>query len=108
MLAILVIFGKQYIVRKGDVIKVENLNSIKRSTFVFKTILMLYNNLIGIRIGSPYITRAEVACKLIRIEKSDKVIIFKKKRRKNYKRKMGFRNKYIYLKINFINIKYGD
>ena len=87
--------GKQYRVKTGDVIKVEKLNADGDVTF--DQVLM-----IGDRIGTPTIDGAKVVATVVEQKREDKVLVFKKKRRQNYRRTRGHRQFITVLKIKEI------
>lgn len=87
--------GKQYRVKAGDVIKVEKLDASGDVTF--DHVLM-----IGDRIGTPTVDGASVVATVVEQKRSDKVLVFKKKRRQNYRRTHGHRQFVTVLKIKEI------
>jgi large subunit ribosomal protein L21 len=87
--------GKQYRVKTGDVIKVEKLNADGDVTF--DNVLM-----IGDRFGTPTIDGAKVIATVVEQKRDDKVLVFKKKRRQNYRRTRGHRQFITVLKIKEI------
>jgi large subunit ribosomal protein L21 len=87
--------GKQYRVQVGDVIKVEKIDADK--DIEFDKVLML-----GDKIGNPYIDGARVIATVVEQKRDDKVLIFKKKRRQNYRRTKGHRQYITVLKIKEI------
>jgi len=87
--------GKQYRVQEGDVIKVEKINAEK--DVEFDKVLM-----IGDTIGNPYIEGARVIATVVEQKRDDKVLVFKKKRRQNYRRTKGHRQYLTVLKIKEI------
>jgi large subunit ribosomal protein L21 len=87
--------GKQYRVKAGDVIKVEKLDATGDVTF--DQVLML-----GDRIGTPTIDGASVVATVVEQKRDDKVLVFKKKRRQNYRRTRGHRQFITVLKIKEI------
>ena len=87
--------GKQYRVKTGDVIKVEKLNADGDVTF--DHVLM-----IGDRVGTPTIDGAKVVATIVEQKRDDKVLVFKKKRRQNYRRTRGHRQFITVLKIKEI------
>ena len=87
--------GKQYRVQSGDVIKVEKLNA--EGDVEFDKVLM-----IGDKIGNPYIEGARVIATVVEQKRDDKVLVFKKKRRQNYRRTKGHRQYITVLKIKEI------
>ena len=87
--------GKQYRVQTGDVIKVEKLNG--EGKVEFDQVLM-----IGDKVGTPYISGAKVVAEIVEQKRDDKVLVFKKKRRQNYRRTRGHRQYLTVLKITDI------
>lgn len=87
--------GKQYRVQTGDVIKVEKLDVTGDVTF--DHVLM-----IGDRVGTPTIDGAKVVATVVEQKRADKVLVFKKKRRQNYRRTRGHRQFITVLKIKEI------
>jgi len=90
--------GKQYRVKVGDIIKVEKLNADKKVSF--DKILML-----GDKIGSPNVPGAVVTAEVLEQKRADKVIVFKRKRRHNYRRTRGHRQHLTVVKITEIKGK---
>ncbi len=82
--------GKQYRVTPGDVIRVEKLDVESGSEIEFSEVLLAGGD-DGIRVGSPLLDGARVTGRVLAQEKSKKILIFKKKRRKNYRRRYGHR-----------------
>ena len=100
--------GKQYKVKAGEIIKVEKLEDSKPETKIeFKEILA-YGNDKNIEVGLPIIQGAKVEAELIKNGKYRTVLIFKKRRRKNSRRKNGHRQQYSLIKINKIYSKDGS
>jgi large subunit ribosomal protein L21 len=89
--------GKQYKVAAGDVLKVEKLEGEKGSVVVFDTILA-----VGDANGLKAAGSTKVSAEIINQTKDDKVLIFKKKRRHNYRRKRGHRQPITWVKIQEI------
>ena len=87
--------GKQYRVKTGDVIKVEKLDADGDVTF--DHVLM-----IGERVGTPTIDGAKIIATVVEQKRNDKVLVFKKKRRQNYRRTRGHRQFITVLKIKEI------
>jgi large subunit ribosomal protein L21 len=101
MYAIIETGGKQYKVSKGDILKVEKLNYENGAECELDKVLFVKNGE-DIVTGSPYIDNAKVIGEVLSTEKDKKIIVFKFKRRKNYKRKKGHRQLYTKLKIKDI------
>ena len=99
--------GKQYKVKSGEILKVEKLPDSKVNTKIeFKEILAYGDNKI-IEIGAPVIQGAKVEANLIKNSKNRTVLVFKKRRRQNSRRKNGHRQEYSMIRINKIFAKDG-
>ena len=99
--------GKQYKISAGEILKVELLENSKPDTKIeFKEILA-YGDKNSIEIGSPTVNGARVEANLIKNSKEKTVLIFKKRRRKNSRRKNGHRQKYSMIRIEKIFSKDG-
>ena len=99
--------GKQYKVKSGEILKVEKLPNSKSDTKVeFKEILAYGDDKI-IEIGAPTVQGAKVEANLIKNSKNRTVLIFKKRRRQNSRRKNGHRQQYSMIRINKIFSKDG-
>ncbi len=99
--------GKQYKVKSGEILKIEKLpNSKSNNKIEFKDILAYGDNKV-IEIGSPTIQGAKVEANLIKNSKNRTVLIFKKRRRQNSRRKNGHRQEYSMIRINKIFSKDG-
>ncbi len=99
--------GKQYKVESGEILKIEKLPNSKPDTKIeFKEILA-YGNEKEIEIGSPVVQGAKVEANLIKNSKNRTILIFKKRRRQNSRRKNGHRQQYSMIRINKIFSKDG-
>ena len=99
--------GKQYKVASGEILKIEKLPNSKPDTKIeFKEILA-YGNEKEIEIGSPMVQGAKVEANLIKNSKNRTILIFKKRRRQNSRRKNGHRQQYSMIRINKIFSKDG-
>ena len=99
--------GKQYRVKSGEILKVEKLPYSKTDTKIeFKEILA-YGDDKEIEIGAPTVKGAKVEANLIKNSKNRTVLIFKKRRRHNSRRKNGHRQEYSMIRINKIFSKDG-
>ena len=99
--------GKQYKVKAGEIIKVEKLEDSKPETKVeFKEVLA-YGDDETIELGEPTISGAKVEADLIKNSKNRTILIFKKRRRKNSRRKNGHRQQFSLIRINKIFSKDG-
>ncbi len=94
MYAVIKTGGKQYRVAAGDVVKVEKLAGEEGKEVIFNEVLAL-----GDTIGNPLVAGASVKATILKQAKDAKVIIFKKKRRQNYRRKNGHRQSITLVKI---------
>jgi len=100
--------GKQYKVKASDILKIEKLeNSKSDSKIEFKEILA-YGDDKKIEVGTPLLGGAKVEAELIKNGKNRTVLIFKKRRRKNSRRKNGHRQQYSLIKISKIFSKDGS
>jgi large subunit ribosomal protein L21 len=82
--------GKQYRVEPGDVIRIEALDGEVGSPVTFSDVLLRQTDE-GLTLGSPLISGAGVSGKIVAQSKARKVLVYKKKRRKNYRRRHGHR-----------------
>jgi large subunit ribosomal protein L21 len=98
MFAVIKTGGKQYRVASGDVIKVERLEAEAGATIALDQVLMVDG-----MIGTPLVAGASVAAEVIAQDRGPKLIIFKKKRRQNYRRKNGHRQDLTVLRITEIS-----
>ena len=104
MIAVLNIDGRQLKVKKNQEVYVGRLNGKEGDKITFDEIVMIENG-DKISIGQPTIEGAQVKASIIQHLKDDKVIVFKKKRRKGYKTKNGHRQMLTKLKIDSISEK---
>jgi large subunit ribosomal protein L21 len=101
MFAVIKSGGKQYKVAKDDVIEVERTGAEAGKSVEIKDVLMLSDG--GkVEIGSPMLKGASVKAEVMKLSRGPKIIIFKKRRRKNYRRKKGHRQDLMVLKITAI------
>ena len=99
--------GKQYKVKAGEILKIERLEDSKLETKIeFKEILA-YGDDKTIEVGSPTVEGAKVEADLIENGKNRTILIFKKRRRQNSRRKNGHRQQYSLIRINKIFSKDG-
>ena len=99
--------GKQYKVKSGEIIKIEKLPESKVDTKIEFNEILAYGDNKVIEIGSPTIQGAKVEANLIKNSKNRTVLIFKKRRRQNSRRKNGHRQEYSMIRINKIFSKDG-
>jgi len=99
--------GKQYKVKAGEILKIERLIDSKPDTKIeFKEILA-YGDDKTIEVGSPVVEGSKVEANLIENSKDRTILIFKKRRRQNSRRKNGHRQQYSLIRINKIFSKDG-
>ena len=101
MFAIIRTGGKQYKVASGDVIAVEKLAGEPGATLELAEVLMVGDGA-DISTGTPLVAGATVSAELVEHRRADKIIVFKKKRRQNYRRKNGHRQHQTVLRITEI------
>lgn len=94
--------GKQFKVSEGDVIKVEKLNLEAGETVTFDEVLLLNDGNGSLKVGNPIVQNAKVMAEVIEQGKAKKIIVFKYKKRKNYRKKQGHRQPYTKIKITKI------
>ena len=99
--------GKQYKVKSGEILKIEKLPDSKADAKIeFKEVLA-YGDDKTVEVGLPVIQGAKVEANLIKNSKNRTILIFKKRRRQNSRRKNGHRQEYSMVKINKIFSKDG-
>jgi large subunit ribosomal protein L21 len=99
--------GKQYKVKAGEILKIEKLEESKPDSKIeFKEVLA-YGDDKTIEVGSPVVEGAKVEANLIENSKNRTILIFKKRRRQNSRRKNGHRQQYSLIRINKIFSKDG-
>ena len=99
--------GKQYKVKAGEILKIEKLDNLKANSKIeFKEVLAYGDDKIA-EIGAPNIDGAKVEANLVKNGKNRTILIFKKRRRKNSRRKNGHRQEFSLIKINKIFSKDG-
>ena len=100
--------GKQYKVTTGEIIKVEKLANSNPNTKVQFSEILAYGDDKSIELGEPTINGAKVEAELLKNSKERTVLIFKKRRRKNSRRKNGHRQQYSLIQIKKIFGKDGN
>jgi large subunit ribosomal protein L21 len=103
MYAVVETGGKQYKVSEGDVLSVERLPASEGDKVVLDKVLF-YSDENDTKVGTPYIEGAKVEADVVENGKGKKVIIFKFKSKKNYRKKQGHRQPYTMLKITSIGL----
>ncbi|MFN3568551.1 MAG: 50S ribosomal protein L21 [Caldimicrobium sp.] len=103
MLAVIKTGGKQYIVKPGDRIKVEKIEGNVGDTIELKEVLLVKTEE-DLKIGNPLLETAKVTAEILEQARGPKIIVFKKKPKKGYKRKKGHRQYYTMLEIKEIKV----
>ncbi|HOE13422.1 MAG TPA: 50S ribosomal protein L21 [Candidatus Saccharicenans sp.] len=101
MFAVIKTGGKQYRVKEGDVLSIEKVEAAPGEAVTFDQVLLIEAE-DRILVGSPYLEKAAVTGEVIETYKDDKVTVFKKKRRKGYRRTKGHRQMLTKIKIDGI------
>lgn len=101
MYAVVDIAGKQYKVAENDKIHIPTLKKDKGASISFDKVLLLGGDK-GVKVGNPTVAGASVQATILDHVKDDKVIVFKKKRRKGYRVKRGHRQAYTQVQITKI------
>ena len=101
MYAVIKTGGKQYRVAEGDKLRVEKLPGDVGSEITFDEVLMVGGDKVSV--GSPLVSGATVKAKIVAQDRAKKVIVFKYKRRKGYRRKYGHRQPYTELQITGVS-----
>ncbi len=99
--------GKQYKVKSGEILKIERLEDSKPETKIEFNEILAYGDDKNIELGEPIISGAKVEADLLENGKNRTVLIFKKRRRKNSRRKNGHRQQFSLIRINKIFSKDG-
>jgi large subunit ribosomal protein L21 len=103
MYAVVEIAGKQFKVSQNDSILVPTLNEKTGSSVKFDRVLLVEGDT-GVKVGHPLVSGASVQATILDEVKGDKVIVFKKKKRKGYRVKRGHRQTYTRVQITNIAI----
>jgi len=93
--------GKQYRVSEGDTIRVEKIQGEVGSSVELDEVLMLGGD--DVSVGTPLVSGAKVTAEIVAQDRAKKIIVFKMKRRKNYRRKAGHRQPYTELRITGVS-----
>ena len=99
--------GKQYKVKSGEILKIEKFADSKASSKIEFNEILAYGDDSKIEVGAPIINGAKVEADLIKNSKNKTVLIFKKRRRHNSRRKNGHRQEYSMIRISKIFSKDG-
>jgi len=101
MYAVIKTGGKQYRVASGDEVKIEKLQGEIGERVTFGDVLLISDEE-GVRLGQPYLEDSKVVGRITRQAKDRKVVVFKYKKRKGYKRKRGHRQQFTLIRIENI------
>jgi large subunit ribosomal protein L21 len=101
MYAVVSTGGKQYKVQKGETLRIEKIVGEVGSKVIFDKVLMVADGE-NIRVGQPVVENATVQASIIEQDKARKILVFKYKRRKRYRRKQGHRQPYTAIRIDGI------
>lgn len=101
MYALVEIRGKQYRVEQDSVITVDHLDGEEGSEVAFDSVVLL-NTGDAVNVGTPYVSGASVKAEITEHNRGRKVVVFKHKRRKNYRRTHGHRQHYSVVKVKDI------
>jgi large subunit ribosomal protein L21 len=102
MYAVIKTGGKQYQVKVGDVVFIEKIDAEDGATVTFDEVLLVGGEE-GVKVGTPVVSGAKVEAKVLGQTKGKKVIVFKYKSKKGYRRKNGHRQPYTKVEIASIN-----
>ena len=102
MYAVIKTGGKQYRVAPDDVIEVERLQGAAGDTVELTAVLMVAGET-GVEVGTPLVAGATVTAELVAQTRGDKIIVFKKRRRKHYRRRQGHRQDLTLLRVTGIH-----
>jgi len=100
--------GKQYRVKASEILKIEQLENLKPESKIEFNEVLAYGDDKNIEVGSPLVKGAKVEAELIKNGKNRTILIFKKRRRKNSRRKNGHRQLFSLIKIKKIFSKDGN
>ena len=99
--------GKQYKVKASDILKIERIKDSKPESKIEFNEILAYGDDKNLEVGSPLVKGAKVEAELIKNSKNRTILIFKKRRRQNSRRKNGHRQQYSLIKIKKIFAKDG-
>ena len=98
MYAVIETGGKQYRVQEGDVLKVEKIEANVGDTVTIDRVLLVAQDE-AVKVGSPLVDGAKAMLKVVEHGKGEKIIVFKYKPKKNYRRKQGHRQPYTKVRV---------
>jgi len=98
MFAVVLSGAKQYLVKEGDVIRVEKLEVAAGDNYFFDKVLLVSRDGKSVEVGAPFL-KSSVTAKVLKQDKAEKIRVFKMKPKKNYKRTYGHRQPFTELEI---------
>ncbi|MFO8031081.1 MAG: 50S ribosomal protein L21 [Desulfohalobiaceae bacterium] len=104
MYAIVDTGGKQYKVSPGAVFNVEKIEAEAGAEVVLDKILLAKDGQDELKVGTPYLNQARVVCEVLKQDKDKKIIVFKHKKRKDYRKRAGHRQEFTQLQVKDIEI----
>jgi len=102
MYAIIKTGGKQYRVNEGGILKIEKIAGEKGDKVTFSEVLLVSGDDGDVKVGNPVVANATVTAEILEQGKEKKVVVFKYKKRKNYRRKQGHRQPFTKIKVDQI------
>lgn len=102
MYAVIETGGKQHKVSEGEILRVDKLDAETGTEVVFDKVLMVKAGDDSLKVGKPYVENVSVTAEVVEQGKDKKIIVFKYKRKKNYQRKQGHRQRYTAIRIKSI------
>ncbi|MFP4214089.1 MAG: 50S ribosomal protein L21 [Desulfohalobiaceae bacterium] len=104
MYAIVDTGGKQYKVSPGAVFNVEKIEAEAGSEVVLDKVLLARDGQEEIKVGTPYLDQCRVVCEVLKQDKDKKIMIFKHKQRKDYRKRAGHRQEFTQLQVKEIEV----
>ncbi|MCY3625998.1 MAG: 50S ribosomal protein L21 [Candidatus Dadabacteria bacterium] len=95
--------GKQYIVKPGDVIDIEKISGEPGEEVNFEEVLLVSAEGEDVKVGSPVVENARVEGRIVKQKRGEKIVVFKFKRRKGYRKKAGHRQNLTSVEITSIS-----
>lgn len=104
MYAIIENGGKQYKVSRGDTLEIEKI-AVEKGSIINDSNVLLISDGRSFKVGKPYVEGAEVSLKVLGHGKGDKILVYKFKAKKNYRRKQGHRQPFTEVQVESISLK---
>lgn len=102
MYAVIATGGKQYRVQEGETIEIEKIPGDAGATVTFNEVLLVADGA-NVQVGTPVVAGAKVTAQVVDVVKGEKLLIYKYRRRKGYRRKTGHRQVHTAVKITGIS-----